>query len=369
MPDNAQTTSINTLPVILVVDDQESNLALVGQLLIGAGYEIAVALSGEEALTRLEASLPDLILLDMRMPGMSGFDLLNKLKSCATTRGIPVIFLTADNDRDNLSRALAEGAVDYITKPFVAQELLGRVNTHLDLKQFRDSLQRFVSEKQQMVETIAHDLRNYFANIHFAGDMLRERDLLPAARLRLVESIRTSADSGVLFLQALLDHQNAQQKGVSVEKLSVLKMFKETVNVLQRVAESKKIRISIHLSDDIIICGQHGGVLHVMQNLLSNALKFSPSESEIVLTAAKFGNRGRLSVVDQGPGISKQDRERLFQRYVRLSSKATDGEKSTGLGLALAKQRARTMDGDLWYDDREGGGAIFTLDLPLPRRK
>jgi len=85
------------------------------------------------------------------------------------------------------------------------------------------------------------------------------------------------------------------------------------------------------------------------------------------LSAAKFGSRGRLSVIDQGPGVSKQDQERLFQRYVRLSATPTDGESSTGLGLALAKQRARTMDGDLWHDNREGGGSVFTLDLPLPR--
>jgi len=301
------------------------------------------------------------------MPGLSGFDVLERLKENVKTRGIPVIFLTADDERENVTRAFSAGAVDYITKPFVAEELLGRVNTHIDLKQARDTLERFVLEKQQMVETIAHDMRNYFANIQFAGDMLRDPDIAVPSRLRLVESIRTSADSGVLFLQALLDHQNAQEKGVSVEKLSVRKLFTDTVNVLQRMADSKKTRISINLPEDFVICGHHGGVLHVLQNLLSNALKFSPPESEIVLTAAKFGNRGRLSVIDQGPGISKQDQERLFQRYVRLSTKPTEGETTTGLGLALAKQRARTMDGDIWHDNREGGGSIFTLDLALPR--
>ena len=258
-------------------------------------------------------------------------------------------------------------AEDYITKPFVAKELLGRVNTHIDLKRSRDSLMRFVEEKQQMVETIAHDLRNYFANIQFASDMLRDTDLAMTARVRLVESIRSSSDSGVLFLQALLDHQNAQEKGVSVHKLSASELLHQTVEVLGRVANAKNIKISVALTEDFIVCGHHGGVLHVMQNLLSNAIKFSPPGAEVFLTAAKFGNRGRLSVIDQGPGVSKQDQERLFQRYVRLSATPTDGETSTGLGLALAKHRARTMGGDLWYDHREGGGSIFTLDLGLPR--
>ena len=356
-----------TMPVVLVIDDQEPNIQVVGQLLARAGYEIVPALNGEEGLQRAQAATPDLVLLDMRMPGMSGFDVLKALKDNPQTRDIPVIFLTADDDRDTLSRAFAEGAVDYITKPFVAKELLGRVNTHIDLKRSRDSLMRFVEEKQQLVETIAHDLRNYFANIQFASDMLRDADLAITARLRLVESIRSSSDSGVLFLQALLDHQNSQEQGVSVHKLSASEVLHQTVEVLSRAANAKNIKVSVALVEDFIVCGHHGGVLHVMQNLLSNAIKFSPSGAEVVLTAAKFGNRGRLSVIDQGPGVSKQDQERLFQRFVRLSATPTDGETSTGLGLALAKHRARTMGGDLWYDHREGGGSIFTLDLGLPR--
>lgn len=356
-----------TMPVVLVIDDQEPNIQVVGQLLARAGYEIVPALNGEEGLQRAQAATPDLVLLDMRMPGMSGFDVLKALKDNPQTRDIPVIFLTADDDRETLSRAFAEGAVDYITKPFVAKELLGRVNTHIDLKRSRDSLMRFVEEKQQLVETIAHDLRNYFANIQFASDMLRDADLAITARLRLVESIRSSSDSGVLFLQALLDHQNSQEQGVSVHKLSASEVLHQTVEVLSRAANAKNIKVSVALVEDFIVCGHHGGVLHVMQNLLSNAIKFSPSGAEVVLTAAKFGNRGRLSVIDQGPGVSKQDQERLFQRFVRLSATPTDGETSTGLGLALAKHRARTMGGDLWYDHREGGGSIFTLDLGLPR--
>ncbi len=354
------------LPVVLVVDDQEVNIRIVGQLLVRAGYEIVPAMNGEQALERVNAAAPDLILLDMRMPGMSGFDLLREFKKNPKTFDIPIIFLTADHDRDNVTRALAAGAVDYITKPFVAEELLGRVKTHIDLKQSRDSLQRFVVEKQQMVETIAHDLRNYFANIRFAGDMLDDPDTEAVSRPRLLESIRTSADSGVMFLQALLDHQNAQEAGVSVEKLSVGKLFAETLAVMNKMAQSKNIDVSVVLPEDFIVCGHHGGVLHVLQNLLSNALKFSPIGSEVVLSAAKFGSRARLSLMDRGPGISKPDQERLFQRYVRLSAQPTDGESSTGLGLALAKQRARTMDGDLWFDAREGGGSIFTLELPLP---
>jgi PleD family two-component response regulator len=107
------------------------------------------------------------------MPGMDGFEVLKQLRETPETSDLPVIFLTADNDRENLVRAFAAGAIDYITKPFVAEELLARVLTHVDLKKSRDSLRRFAQEKQEMAELVAHDLRNYFANIIFAADLLR----------------------------------------------------------------------------------------------------------------------------------------------------------------------------------------------------
>jgi len=352
-------------PVILVVDDQAANVRVVGQLLAQAGFEVVPAMSGQEGLDLARADPPDLVLLDMRMPGMTGFQVLQALQDLPTTQDIPVIFLTADIERDSLTRAFGAGAVDYITKPFVAEELLVRVRTHIELKQSRDALRRIAAEKQQVAETVAHDLRNYFANILFAADMLRDADLPVASRLRLIESIRSSGDSGVLFLQAFLDQQSEQAHGTSVEPLPAILLLRETFDLLERQARAKNIAVRIDVAEAVILLGHRAGATHVLQNLLSNALKYSPIGSEVVLTASRTGKRGRLLVLDRGPGICKGDQPRLFQRYVTLSAQPTQGESSTGLGLALAKQRARTMGGDLWYDDREGGGSIFTFELPL----
>ncbi len=352
-------------PIVLVVDDQPANVRVVGQLLTRAGYEIVPALSGEEGLVLATETAPDLVLLDMRMPGLTGFDVLQALQALEATREVPVIFLTADDERDSLTRAFAAGAVDYIVKPFVAEELLGRVRTHIELKQSRDALRRIAVERQQIAETIAHDLRNYFTNILFAADMLRDPDLPVETRLRLAESIRQSGDSGVLFLQAVLDQQGQEAQGVTLTRLDARKLLVETCELLHRQAQAKDINFEIRVPEPVLVVGQHAGAIHVLQNLVSNAVKYSPPGSEVVLQAMRYGNAGRLSVLDQGPGISKADQARLFQRYVRLSAQPTQGESSTGLGLALAKQRARTMGGDLWHDVREGGGAVFTLELPL----
>lgn len=352
-------------PVVLVVDDQPANVRVVGQLLTRAGFDVVPALSGEEGLALATESAPDLVLLDMRMPGLTGFDVLQALQQLDGTREVPVIFLTADDERDSLTRAFAAGAVDYIVKPFVAEELLSRVRTHIELKQSQDALRRIAAERQQMAETIAHDLRNYFTNILFAADMLRDPDLPVETRLRLAESIRQSGDSGVLFLQAVLDQQGSEAHGVTLVRLNARRLMQEIAELMSRQAEAKSITLDVGDAETFPVMGQHAGALHVMQNLVSNAIKYSPPGSTILLRAARFGKSARLSVLDAGPGISKTDQTRLFQRYMRLSAQPTGGEASTGLGLALAKQRARTMGGDLWYDEREGGGSVFTLELPL----
>lgn len=351
--------------VVLVVDDQQANVRMVGALLTRSGYEVLPALGGAEGLELARNNKPDVVLLDMKMPGMDGFEVLKQLRETPETRDLPIIFLTADNDRENLIRAFAAGAIDYITKPFVAEELLARVLTHVDLKRSRDALRRFAQEKQEMAELVAHDLRNYFANIIFAADLLRGAPSVAPAQQRLAESIRTSADSGMLFLQAFLEQQEHQAHGSAIEPLPVRQMLCEVVDLLSRSAAAKGIRLDLIAHETVIVSGLRAGVAHVLQNLVSNAIKYSPRDTEIGITALKHGKSGRLQVMDRGPGISGEDQARLFQRFVRLSSEPTQGESATGLGLALAKQQARAMGGNLWYELRDGGGSIFTLELPL----
>lgn len=353
------------VPVVLLVDDQPANVRVVGQLLARAGFDVVPALNGQDGLALAAERAPDLVLLDMRMPGLGGFDVLQALQAMPATREVPVIFLTADDERESLTRAFAAGAVDYIVKPFVAEELLGRVRTHIELKQSRDALKRIASDRQQMADTIAHDLRNYFANVLFAADMLRDPDLPQDTRLRLVDSIRQSGDSGMLFLQAVLEHQGQEAQGVPLARLDSRALLADVAALLEPQARAKAIAIDLRTPEPVHVLAQQAGAIHVLQNLLSNAIKYSPPQSEVTLQAIVYGRCGRLSVLDRGPGVTQADRNRLFQRYVRLSAQPTQGESSTGLGLALAKQRARTMGGDLWHDPREGGGSIFTLELPL----
>jgi signal transduction histidine kinase len=323
------------------------------------------ASSGAAGLAAAQAAPPDLVLLDMRMPDMDGFDVLRELRAAPATADLPVIFLTADADRENLIRAFAAGVNDYVTKPFVARELLARVRTHVDLKKSRDSLRRAATEKQDMAELVAHDLRNYFGTIVLASDLQCRIPDTDARIVKLSRAIRSSADAGLLFLQALLEQQEDQNAGARVEPLPARQLLCDAMDLLSASAQSKEIRLELIADEPVVVAGFRSGAVHVLQNLLSNAIKYSPPQSLVSVSTASEGTRGRMMVMDRGPGISESDRGRLFQRFVRLSSEPTAGEGKTGLGLALARQRARTMGGDIWYQDRGGGGSIFTLDLPL----
>jgi two-component system, sensor histidine kinase and response regulator len=351
-------------PVVMVVDDQEANVRTVGSLLTRAGFDVVPCFSGIEALDRIAVDAPDLVLLDMRMPHMDGFQVLETLRGNDATRALPVIFLTADHERESLVRAFSSGAVDYVTKPFVPEELMARVRTHAELKRARDRFQRLAHERQESLELIAHDLRNHFTNVVFAGELLALGDRSAAQQEKLLESIRSSAHSGLMFLQAVLDQAAGEAQGAALEPLPAPQVAQEAVDAFNEQATGKAMRFDLRLDRNLLVRGQRVVVAHVLHNLISNAVKYAPYGSVITVAAMRHEAAARFVVMDQGPGLSDQDQSQLFRRFTPLSSQATGGEASTGLGLALAKQKARALGGDLWYDPRPGGGACFTLELP-----
>ncbi|MGC4073421.1 MAG: response regulator [Nibricoccus sp.] len=163
--------------VVLVVDDIQRNVQLVGATLTREGYEVLFATSGEQALERLQARQPDLVLLDLMMPGMDGMEVCRRIKRDPRTVTLPVIFLTAANEAELAAKALSEGAVDFINKPFNTAELLARVRTHVDLKRTRDELQRIIAQKNELMSAVAHDLKNPISSVRFSAFMLRDEGL------------------------------------------------------------------------------------------------------------------------------------------------------------------------------------------------
>ncbi|GAB3100774.1 hybrid sensor histidine kinase/response regulator [Lysobacter terrae] len=348
---------------ILVVDDQPVNLRVVSSLLSRQGYEVVVASNGAEALERYRETAPDLVLLDMIMPGMDGFDVLRSLQAL-TPPVAPVVFVTAAQDRDMLLRAFDAGVVDYVTKPFLPEELLARVNAHIGLKLTRDRLERVAREREELVNLVAHDLKNPLSSVLFASDLLRSEGCRPERVPHYLTVIHESVHDALGYIREYLE---SRMGAASARAGDTSASLADTVDWLIRrygmQLEARGIRVlatpppaDVHVAIDERVLRQ------VAENLVSNALKYAP-DSELTL-AARSGAPGywQLVVADRGPGIPAEQQRLLFKPFTRL--REGDDSMSHGLGLSLAKQIVAKAGGQLWYETREGGGAQFVIELP-----
>ena len=351
--------------LILVVDDQAPNIQMVGAMLSRAGYSVMPALSGEQALKRCEQRVPDLALLDMRMPGMDGFELCQRLHSQPGTEHVPVIFLTAANERDVLVKAFEIGAVDYVTKPFVAAELLARVKTHLELKAARDHLSQLARERAELTQVVAHDLKSPIAAILMASESLC-RAQLPVPHSELAKMIGESANRCLSFIDEYLGRWAASEapRQIELAPVAIRKVLTDTVDAQSAVAAQQGMSLRLSLHHDCTVLANEAALRRLVENLLSNAIKYGAAQRPIDLECS-LGKSGmvRVTVSDCGPGVPEKQRENLFKRYVKLPG--AEVAHSSGLGLAISREQAERMGGHLWYEDRDGGGACFVLMLPL----
>ena len=351
--------------LVLVVDDQAPNIQAVGALLVQAGHDVMPALSGEQALARCEQRTPDIVLLDMRMPGMDGFEVCARLKQNPRTADTPVIFLTAAHEREMLVRAFEAGAVDYVTKPFVAEELLARVKTHLELKSARDRLSQLAAERAELTQVVAHDLKNPLAGILMATETLAKASLA-APQTTALNGIKDSANRCLSFIDDYLGRwaQGNELRKVDVSSMVIKPILQDALAALRPIAEADRIALHLSMLDDPAVLANARSVRHIIDNLVSNAIKYGAKDSTIELTA-QVGRSGmlRVTIGDRGPGVPAEQHANLFKRYTKLPG--VEAAHSSGLGLAISKEEAERMGGHLWYEDREGGGALFSLVLPL----
>ncbi|MFC3552291.1 response regulator [Lysobacter cavernae] len=350
---------------ILVVDDQAANLRVVGVLLSRQGYEVIAASSGAEALQRYAETPPDLILLDMMMPGMDGFDVLAALREQGAPR-VPVVFVTAAHDRDLLLRAFDAGVVDYVTKPFLPEELLARVAAHVGLKLTRDRLERVAREREELVNLVAHDLKNPLSSVLFASELLHSGLCKPERVPRYLQMIHESADDALGYIRHYLESQTGHRPHGANSDCAGLR---ETLDwLLQRYEmqlEARGIRVALATPPDGAMVAIDARVLRqVSENLVTNAMKYAPG-CELLL-AGRAGAPGywQLVVADRGPGIAPERQRELFRPFVRLHDHGDPDDLSSGLGLSLAKQIIAKAGGELWYEPRKHGGSRFVIELP-----
>ncbi len=353
---------------ILIAEDNPNNIQLLGSILRQYKPQIVVARDGRKAVKSAIDLQPDLILMDVNMPEMDGYEACRKLKEHPETQHIPVLFLSARSATDDIVAGFAAGGVDYIQKPYIEAELIARIQTHLKLLVNRNNLKELIRTKDRFFGIIAHDLKNPFLNIVGYSEYIQENleQIEKQELLRYINSIFQSAFAQNRLLDNLLEWSAFQTGSFTFtrEKLSVDEMASDIFQLYRQVALTKQIRLLNLAVEKLYIWADKNMVNTVLRNLVSNALKFTPAGHEIRLLSARTKNTIEISISDQGVGMSEELIRKIFAEDLQLTRYGTAGEKGTGLGLKLCKEFIRANQGTLRVQSAESQGTTITLVFP-----
>ena len=378
---------------ILVVDDEPNNLRVLSTILNKRGYKVQKAICGNLAIKAAIAAPPDLILLDIIMPKINGYEVCKQLKSIDNTRDIPVIFLSALDQTNDKVKAFEIGGVDYITKPFQVEEVLARIENQLTIRKLQnklqkqnDRLQREIEarrqaeeKKDELISIVSHELRTPLACIKTALELLStgHYGALEAKGHQFIDIALMNTERLLRLLNDLLDLERIEA-GIDLtcrENCNIADLMEQAVDSLQAMAEQAQVTLSVstvpvkrYVNPDHII--------QVLTNLLSNAIKFSPPGSTVWLTAqlqAPPGEKAQsdpicqnllMSVKDRGRGIPSDKLESIFGRFEQVYPSDSHQKGGSGLGLTICRSIVEQYGGQIWVESSLGGGSTFYFTLP-----
>jgi signal transduction histidine kinase len=363
---------------VLIVDDDRMNIRVLRGILKGDGYTLAEADSGESALLLYANFRPDLVLLDVMLPGIDGFETCRQLKRDYGDNSAPVIFITAKSESDDVVEGLSAGGVDYLPKPFKPKEVMARIRTHLQnqiLSEQRtmlvEQLRKANAAKNRFLGMAAHDLRNPLASIRGITEFMREGAVgaLSPEQLGLIDTIHDASQAMLTMVNELLDVATieAGELKLSLEIQNLGDLIAKSVTMINREALKKKTHVTFEPPPQPVrLTIDPAKMKQVVDNLLSNAIKYSPPGSTIraLVISHPENSTCSFSVRDQGPGIAEHERDKLFKDFSRLSSKPTGGEKSTGLGLAICRKIVEAHHGQIVAENLPDRGCEFRVTLP-----
>lgn len=363
---------------ILVVDDAPQNRLLAEARLSGAGYRVTQAESGEAAIAAFEREVPDLVLLDVRMPGLDGFETLERLRALPHGPNVPVVFLTAFDDEDTHRRALAAGVDDFLSKPLRPTELLIRVrsllrlstamhklhDSHALVSAQRDALLHARQLRERLSAFIVHDLKIPLQNISAATEVVQRRAENDGVQRAAGMIQRGCTDMNRMVLD-LLDVARAEDGHLTVQKTDFdLRSLLDDVVERTRATRGQGATVRLETMYDLEdprIQGDPELLRRVIENLLDNAFRYSPAQSSIRVSAAKRQGQIDILVRDEGPGIPEEHRERVFDMYERLEERRD--RSGRGLGLVFCRAAVEAHGGAIWIDPPDGRGAVFHVRL------
>ncbi len=371
---------------ILIVDDTFANLQLLSSMLTTQGYKVRPANSGPVGLNAARNAKPDLILLDVKMPGMNGYEVCELLKADEGLCDIPVIFVSALDTAIDKVRAFDVGAVDYVTKPLQVEEVVARVNTQLTLYRQRQELERQRDEimdlrqrerthyeelsrlKDEFVQAVSHDLKNpVHTIINFVYMLERNGTIADPDEAEILQQIRSAAQRMNDLIMDLLDLSRLEAgKALTLHNLSLNDFLRFRLSEFQISLPRHDLTFTFMSEDEkifIMMDPMHMG--QVVTNVLSNAAKYTPSEGNIAVSLRRQGDEALVTISDNGLGIPKDDVPHLFERFYRVKAHRHIKQEGTGLGLAIVKAIVEQHSGHIWVESQLGQGTDVHIALPI----
>ena len=361
---------------ILIVDDVVSNVLLLKILLTNEKFQVCTANCGNACIEQARKEHPDLILLDVMMPDINGFDTAVIMKKDDELKDIPIIFLTALNTPQDLVKGFQVGASDFLTKPFNKEELVMRVMQQISLvaakriieKQNKE-LKATLNNRDKMYSVIAHDLRSPMASIRMVLNLVVQStsaDTVGPELYTLLDQANRESEEVHDLLDNLLKWTKSQtgRLNVVLQDLDLNDIIPGVVEIFEMIAQTKHITLDLQKTEAPLKVHADNDMLKtVLRNFMSNAIKFSPENSTIQILMANEGDFARVSVKDQGVGIAADRLDTIFHKGE--TTYGTGGEEGSGLGLQLCQDFARKNGGDCYVESVEGQGSTFSFTVPL----
>ncbi|MBE9204448.1 hybrid sensor histidine kinase/response regulator [Synechocystis salina LEGE 06099] len=351
---------------LLVVDDDPDNFDVIDALLADRGYELNYADSGQQAIDSLDTFQPDLLLLDVMMPGLSGIEVCQTIRASARWRTLPIIMVTALDSKLSLANCLAAGADDFISKPLNGLELQARIQAMLRLKRQYDALENLLQQRESMVHMIVHDLRNPLTNLILGIQILQRGNYAPPLPTERLDRLLHAGQQ----IQHLVDDMlvvSKQEHGkirLDYQEVDLLALVTTVLDDYEAIASQKQLTLVREWEDRPLVAKIDPPIFQrIISNLLSNAIKFSPTGGKVEVVIAT-GEKDRITIcfIDQGPGIKDELKLKIFEPYEVGTIMPNIAQ--IGLGLAFCKMMSEAHGGAITVQDNQPKGAVLSLTLP-----
>jgi len=358
---------------ICIVDDNQMAREVIAEQLSPERYQVSQVTSGLEMLEKFDGLNPDVILMDVMMPLMSGYDVCQEIKQDPARRHIPIILVTALNSREDMLKGLEAGADEFLSKPVNGAELRARVRTMLRIKNQYDSLQSVMQLREDLSHMLIHDMRNPLTVATLYNNILLKRNQLAPRDKEYASLVRDSLRNLAGFLDEILTTAKMEHGALKLtcRPNDVIQLVIEVTEKHREIAQLQGFKLTLDLPDERRQLSVDATLFkRVLDNLLSNAFKYAPDQSQITLrlrymganTAVSSHHSFRLQVIDEGPGIAPENYERIFNKYEVVTLKQT-GQEQIGLGLAFCKMVVEAHNGRIYVSPNLPKGTVFNVEL------